>query len=72
MEDFIFIIIMLLKSDEGLGSGKNHVLDIFINSYVNGLGAVIKSPLYNFLTFKLNMNSYSIKIEYEFMSQFMA
>ena len=32
MEDFILIIIMLLKSDEGFGSGKNHVLDICTKS----------------------------------------
>ena len=36
MEDFILIIIMLLKSDEGFASGKKHVLDIC----TNGLGAI--------------------------------
>ena len=41
---------MLLKSDEVSGSGKNHVLDICIKFYVNGLGAVIKTSSYNFLT----------------------
>ena len=50
MEAFIFTIIMLLKSDEVSGSGKNHVLDICIKFYVNGLGAVIKTSSYNFLT----------------------
>ena len=40
MEDFILIIIMLLKSDEGFGSGKKHVLDICTKSYANGLGAI--------------------------------
>ena len=49
---------MLLKSDEVSGSGKNHVLDICKNSYENGgLGAVIVSPPYNFLT-SLSMNPY--------------
>ena len=50
MEDFIFILAMLLKSDEVSGSGKNHVLDICIKFYVNGLGALIKTSPYNFLT----------------------
>ena len=40
MEDFILIIIILLKSDEGLGSGKKHELDICTKSYANGLGAI--------------------------------
>ena len=37
MEDFIPIVI---KSDEGFGTGKNHVLDICTESYANGLGAI--------------------------------
>ena len=40
MEDFILIIIMLQQSNEGFGSGKEHVLDICTKSYANGLGAI--------------------------------
>ena len=40
MEDFILIIIILLKSDKGFGSGKKHELDICTKSYANGLGAI--------------------------------
>jgi hypothetical protein len=40
MEEFILIIIMLLKSDESLGSGKKHALDISSESYANELGAI--------------------------------
>ena len=40
MEEFILIIIMLLKSDESFGSGKKHALDISSESYANGLGAI--------------------------------
>ena len=40
MEAFILIIIMLQQSDEGFGSGKNHVLDICTKPYANGLGAI--------------------------------
>ena len=47
---------MLLKSNEGFGSGKNHVLDICTKSYANGLNA-IKSPRYNFLPHQ-KMNSH--------------
>ena len=50
MDEFILIILMLQQSYEGFGSGKNHVLDICIKFYVNGLGAVIKTSSYNFLT----------------------
>ena len=32
--------VRLLKSDEGSGSGKNHVLDICTKSNANGLGAI--------------------------------
>ena len=31
---------MLLKSDEGFGSGKNHALDIYTKSYSNKLGTI--------------------------------
>ena len=48
MEDFIYIIITILKGDKDFGSGKNHVLDICTKSYVNRIGAVIKSPPFNF------------------------
>ena len=40
MEDFILIIIMLLKSDNVFGSGNKHELDICTKSYANGLGAI--------------------------------
>ena len=40
LEEFILFIIMLLKCDEGFGSGKKHVLDICTKSYANGLGAI--------------------------------
>ena len=41
MEDFILTVnLMLLKSDQGFGSGKNHMLDICTKSYANGLGAI--------------------------------
>ena len=40
MEDFIFILIILPKNDEGFGLGKKHVLDIYTKSYANGLGAI--------------------------------
>ena len=40
MEDFILIIILLVKSDKGFGSGKKHELDTCSKSYVNGLGAI--------------------------------
>ena len=40
MEDFILLILMLLKSDKGFGSGKNQVLVICTKSFANGLGAI--------------------------------
>ena len=43
MEDIISLIIMLLKSEEGFGSGKKHALDIYTKSYSNKLGAICTS-----------------------------
>ena len=40
MVDVILIIMILLKSDEGFGSGKIHELDICTKSNANGLGAI--------------------------------
>ena len=40
VEDFILITIKLQQSDEGLGSGKKHVLDSCTKSYANGLSAI--------------------------------
>ena len=40
MEDFILVIIILLKSDKGFGAGKKCGLDIYRESYANGLGAI--------------------------------
>ena len=40
MEVFISIMIILLNSVEGFGSGKKHELDIFTKSYANGLDAI--------------------------------
>ena len=38
MVDFILIMKILLKNDEGFGSGK--ILDICTKYYANGLGAI--------------------------------
>ena len=40
MDDFIFIMILLLKSDKVFGSGKNHKLNICTKSYANELDAI--------------------------------
>ena len=40
MEDFMLIVIMLQQSDDGFGSGKEHVLDICTKPYSNGLGEI--------------------------------
>ena len=44
MEDFVLIIIILLKSDKGFGSGKKHQLDICTKFYANRLGAIQRPP----------------------------
>ena len=44
MKDFILIIILLVKSDKGFGSGKKHQLDICTKFYANRLGAIQRPP----------------------------